>query len=209
MDTLFPIEQSLIAPTAPSHRPRRATLKASLREATEDDRSELLALHRAALVELSRGHYTEAQVQSLLRHVPTLDASLIADRTYLVAEFDGQIVACGGWSTRKPGYLPISGQAQANSGVARAPLIRAMYTHPSFARCGLGRQILAAAERAAQSHCSQALELDALLAGLPLYLAAGYQPLGRLTWQLPDGEEIAIVRMRQRRSQPQSGKRTV
>ncbi|MBX3604614.1 MAG: GNAT family N-acetyltransferase [Piscinibacter sp.] len=209
MDTLIPTDRISMAAPAPSHEPGSATLQARLREATEDDRPELLALHRAALVSLSLGHYTEAQIQSLLRHVPTLDASLLADRSYLVAELDGRIVACGGWSARIPGYLPVFGQGCASPDKARAPLIRAMYTHPAYARRGLGRQILAAAERAALSHCSQALELDALLAGVPLYLSAGYQPLGRSSWRLPNGEEIAIVRMRQRRSQPKSGMRIV
>lgn len=209
MDTLIPTDRIPTAAPTPSCEPSSAALQARLREATEDDRPELLALHRAALVSLSRGHYTEAQIQSLLRHVPTLDASLMTDRSYLVAELDGRIVACGGWSARTPGYLPVFGQARAKPDEARAPLIRAMYTHPAYARRGLGRQILAAAERAAMSRCSQALELDALLAGVPLYLSAGYQALGRSSWRLPDGEEIAIVRMRQRRSQPKSGMRIV
>ena len=189
-----------MADTVPPDDRLCARRRARLREATEDDRPALLALHRAALVSLSRGHYSEAQIQSLLRHVQTLDASLIADRTYLVAELDGRIVACGGWSARSPGYLPVFGQTRANTEGPRAPLIRAMYTLPSYARRGLGRQILAAAEHSALSRSAQALELDALLGGLPLYLAAGYEPLGRSSWRLPDGEQIAIVRMRQRRS---------
>lgn len=208
MDILTPKDRTTMAAPLP-HDPARAAQQARIREATEADRPELLALHRSALVSLSRGHYTEAQVQSLLRHVPTLDASLIADRTYLVAELDGRIVACGGWSARAPGYLPAFGQERADGDDSHGPLIRAMYTLPAHARRGLGRRILAAAEHAAMARCARPLELDALLGGLPLYLAAGYEPLGRSSWRLPDGEEITIVRMRKAQPQQKAGMRIV
>lgn len=171
------------------------------------DGAALLALHHAALTSLGRDHYSEAQVRSLLRHMPTLDTRLITDRTYWVAEIDSQIVACGGWSARTPGYV-VCAHTRTRCGEPRAPLIRAMYTHPSHARRGLGRQILAAAERSARSRSVQALELDALLGGVPLYLAAGYEPIGRSTLRLPDGERIAVVRMRQRRSPLTADRRT-
>lgn len=137
--------------------------QARLREATEGDRPALLALHHAALHSLGRGYYTEAQICSLLKHVPTLDGWLITDRTYLVAELDGQIVACGGWSARTPGYQSSAAPAATNADEPRAPLIRAMYVRPSHARRGLGRQVLDAAERAAMSRHAQPPELDALL----------------------------------------------
>lgn len=208
MDIMTPIDQ-VSRGSAASDGPNRASSQARLREATEGDRPALLALHHAALHNLGRGYYTEAQIRSLLKHVPTLDASLIADRTYFVAELDDQIVACGGWSARTPGYASSSEPAGTDPDEPRAPLIRAMYVRPSHARRGLGRQILATAERAAMSRCGHPPELDALLGGVPLYLAAGYEPLGRSTWQLPDGEEIAIVRMRKRPSLLKAGTRTV
>lgn len=62
---------------------------------------------------------------------------------------------------------------------------------------------------AQRCHAADTPELDALLGGVPLYLAAGYEPLGRSTWQLPDGEEIAIVRMRKRPSLLKAGTCTV
>lgn len=184
--------------TRAAGRHRKPVLQAQLRLATEDDRPALLELHRCALLALVRGHYTAAQVRSLLRHSRTLDPALIADRTYSVAELDDRIVACGGWSLAAPGD-PDTGEFGApQAGDARAPLIRAMYTRPSYERRGLGRQVLAAAERAASCHGDQPIELDATLAGVPLYLSAGYEPIGESDWRMPDGERIALVRMRKR-----------
>lgn len=191
----------------PAGLPAQPASQARLRVATEDDRSALLALHRCALLTLSQGHYTDAQVRSLLRHVPTLDPSLIAERTYFVAELEGQIVACGGWSDRAPGYLHAGEFDRTKAGDPCAPLIRAMYMRPSHARRGLGRQVLSAAQHAASLRCDRPLELDALLAGVPLYLSAGYEPIGESDWRLPDGERIAVVRMRQRRAPHRAGPR--
>jgi len=170
-----------------------------IRKATEADAAALRALHRVAIRTLSRGYYTEGQVDSFLRHVPTLDLALIADRTYFVAEADGQIVACGGWSARAPGYGDALGEAL-NHGEhgGGTPLIRGMYTHPQWARRGLGRRLLAASEAEAQGAGFLDIALDALLAGVPLYEAADYVPLRHRAARLPDGESLPIVHMHKR-----------
>jgi GNAT superfamily N-acetyltransferase len=171
-----------------------------LRKARSEDVAALLELHRTALRALSSGHYTERLVESVLRYLPTLDEALIADQTYFVVEGNGQLVACGGWSRRTPGYGSVldlrRGLAddQADAGDCPA-LIRAMYTHPDWTRRGLGRWILSAAEAEARE-CSAEIELDALLPGVALYSACGYQALERREAALPDGELLPIVYMR-------------
>jgi GNAT superfamily N-acetyltransferase len=174
----------------------RATI--SLRKATFADAFALVGLHRASLTGLARSHYSARQIDALLRYVPTLDEALIEDRTYFVAEAEGRIVACGGWSARPPGYQPVLGPSRPSQGTdvgASRVLIRAMYTHPAWSRRGLGRRILAAAEHEARRE-SRPIELDALLPGLPLYLRAGYIPLKTQALELPDGQSLPVVRMR-------------
>lgn len=167
-----------------------------LRRATFADVPALRALHRAALAGLARGHYTARQVDSLLRHLPTLDQTLISDRTYFVAEAAGRIVACGGWSARVPAYQRVLDAVQPAANDALHPvLIRAMYTDPAWSRRGLARRILAAAEDDASGE-SRPIELDALLPGVPLYLKAGYLPLRTHALVMPDGEAVPVVRMR-------------
>jgi GNAT superfamily N-acetyltransferase len=56
----------------------------------------------------------------------------------------------------------------------RCSIPRAMYTHPGYARRGVGRLILALCEDAARSEGFTSAELMATMAGEPLYRACGY-----------------------------------
>src|SRR5690349_16856685 len=73
----------------------------NIRLATTADVPALSALIPLATRELSRGFYTPAQIERAVGHVYGVDRQLIADGTYFVAEMDGQIAGCGGWSKRK------------------------------------------------------------------------------------------------------------
>ena len=176
-------------------RPSAAASTVTLRRAGLHDAAALRALHHLCLRELGGGFYTPAQIESLLRHMETLDPALIDDRTYFVAEAGGAIVACGGWSARLPSYhAAVAFDAPARGAPARA-WIRAMYTHPAWARRGLARRILAAAEAQMAAAGHRQAELDALLPGVPLYRACGYRALGQRSASLPDGQRLAVVQM--------------
>jgi GNAT superfamily N-acetyltransferase len=56
-----------------------------------------------------------------------------------------------------------------------------MYTHPHFARLGVGRMILRLCEAAAAAEGFRAVQLMATLSGEPLYRACGYQEIERVT----------------------------
>jgi GNAT superfamily N-acetyltransferase len=130
-----------------------------------------------------------------------LDTQLIADGTYLVAEQDGHIVACGGWSRRATLY------GGDHSTSLRDPVlldpardaarIRAMYTHPNFARQGLGRAILSGCEHAAAAEGFSTVELMATLSGQPLYIACGYQCIEKVD-AVAHGINVPLIRMRKR-----------
>ncbi len=70
-----------------------------------------------------------------------------------------------------------------------------MYTHPAFARRGVGRLILSLCEEAARAEGFRAVELMATLAGEPLYRACGYQAIGRLNDDR-GGTAVPLVPMR-------------
>jgi GNAT superfamily N-acetyltransferase len=76
-----------------------------------------------------------------------------------------------------------------------AAKIRAIFVHPSWARRGLGSLILAHCERQAQGAGYRRLEMGSTLTGVPLYRLRGYRELERMTIPLPNGEELAVVRM--------------
>ncbi len=61
----------------------------------------LEALIRDSVRVLQAPDYTEEQREAALRTVYGVDTQLIHDGTYFVAELDGAIVGCGGWSRRK------------------------------------------------------------------------------------------------------------
>ncbi len=49
---------------------------------------------------LSTNDYRPSQVEAAIRAAFGVDTQLLADQTYFVAEEDGQLVGCGGWSFR-------------------------------------------------------------------------------------------------------------
>ena len=166
------------------------------RLATHDDLDALRALMQAAISELQKPFLDERQIASS-RTIMGLDTQLIDDGTYFVVELDGELAGCGGWSRRATLYG--GDQSPGRSVVlvdpARDPArIRAMYTHPRFARRGVGRMILALCEQAARSAGFSRAELMSTLAGEPLYRACGYVPIERVA-DARGGVAVPLVRM--------------
>jgi GNAT superfamily N-acetyltransferase len=127
---------------------------------------------------LQQGFLSPEQIVSS-RAVMGLDRQLVVDGTYFVAELDGAIAGCGGWSRRATLY---GGDHSAGlreprllDPASEPARIRAMYTHPDFARRGVGRALLAHCEAAARDEGFAACELMGTMAGIPLYLASGYK----------------------------------
>lgn len=159
---------------------------------------QLNALIAASAAALSRGYYTPEEIESLTRHVFGVDTQLLSDGTYYVIEREQTLVACGGWSARRT----LFGGDQAKQGTdprldprTEAARIRAFFVHPSAARQGLGRRLLAHCEAAVLAAGFRRLELMATLPGEPFYRAAGYQSLEAVTYPLPDGRSVRFVRM--------------
>mgnify|MGYP000228632328 FL=1 len=70
-----------------------------------------------------------------------------------------------------------------------------MYTHPDFARRGVGRLILQLCEGAAREAGFRSVELMATMSGEPLYKAAGYHQIERMIAASKDGVDVPGVRM--------------
>lgn len=170
----------------------------ALRLATETDIPALEALIPLSVRSLQAAHYSSEQMEAALGPVFGVDRQLISDSTYFVVEHDGEIVGCGGWSRRKAMYGGDRGRAgedallDPNTDPAR---IRAFFVHPDFARCGMGRRILAECEAAIRAAGFKRMELVATLTGEPLYDSAGYEVLERSDAPLPNGLGLPTVRM--------------
>jgi GNAT superfamily N-acetyltransferase len=172
----------------------------TLRRATIDDVPALLALIDASVRALSRGYYTERQVESALRHVFGPDTRLIADGTYWVLARDdgGGIVAAGGWSERRTLYGgdQFKGAEDPRLDPATEPArIRAFFVHPDWARRGLARQLYERCAEDARAAGFRAFELGATLPGEPLYRALGFTTIEPTEAMMPDGERLPLLRM--------------
>jgi GNAT superfamily N-acetyltransferase len=174
-----------------------------IRKATPEDVPRLREVIEASVRGLQPGYYSPGQIEGGLTSVYGVDSQLIADGTYLVAEFSEsqgkvEIVACGGWSKRKTLYGGDQYAGRENSLLdpARdAAKIRAFFVHPKWARRGIGGLILEACENAARQAGFTRLEMGATLSGVAFYEAKGYAAVENQDVPLGNGEVLPIVRM--------------
>lgn len=163
-----------------------------------DERDAIKQLIDESARHLSRDHYDDAQIDAAIASVFGVDTDLIEDGTYFVAESDGTLVGCGGWSRRKTlfggdqfssrdaGYLdPATDFAK----------IRAFFIHPDHARKGIARAILERCESEAREHGFRGLELMATLPGIEFYRSCGFVEEGDFDLDLK-GVKLELVPMR-------------
>ena len=170
-----------------------------IRKAIMEERDAIRDLIAASARLLSREHYSEAQIEAAIAGVFGVDTDLIEDGTYLVAEIDGQLAGCGGWSRRKTlfggdqyssrdtGYLDPQSEAAK---------IRAFFIHPDHARKGIARAILSRCEDEARAQGFRALELMATLPGIEFYKSCGFVETGNFDLDLTDTVKLELVPMR-------------
>jgi GNAT superfamily N-acetyltransferase len=172
------------------------------RLATPADLEALRAVMALAIAELQKGFLSPEQIAAS-NAVMGLDTQLIADGTYFIVEVDvpgGKAIAgCGGWSHRATLYggdhsTDLRDPAPLDPAVDAAR-IRAMYTHPDFARRGVGRLVMTLCEDAARAAGFRRAEMMATLSGEPLYRACGYTPIERVAAPGPDGVAVPLIRM--------------
>jgi GNAT superfamily N-acetyltransferase len=170
----------------------------SLRLARPDEADAIDELMKSSTRDLFPSTYDAAQTAASIRYIASVDRTLLTDGTYFVAEIDGELVACGGWSRREKLYAG-SGEGAEDARMldpAREPArIRAMFTRADWTRRGLGRRILEACERAATAEGFRRLALMSTMPGLPLYEKLGFSVIERTDIRMPDGTIIAAASM--------------
>jgi GNAT superfamily N-acetyltransferase len=180
-----------------SNKPKAAV---ETRWATIADLPVLRALMARSIDALQTDLLSPAQVAAS-HAIMGLDTQLIQDGTYLVAECDGIVAGCGGWSSRATLYGGDHSTALRDSrrlDPARDPArIRAMYTDPAFARQGIGRLILKGCEMAAARHGFASVELMATLSGQRLYAVSGYVAIEHVETMVGN-VAVPLIRMRKR-----------
>jgi len=171
----------------------------TIRIATAADIPALNGLIEASVCGLQAGDYSPAQLDAALGSVFGVDRQLIADETYFIAERNGRLLGCGGWSRRRTLFGADAVADRDDSLLIPgldAARIRAFFVHPESARQGVGAAILSACEAAAVHAGFTALELGATLTGVPFYRRYGYEAVEQRDAPLPGGDSLAIVAMR-------------
>ena len=172
---------------------------AEFRGALLDDVPAIESLIALSARGLSQDDYPEAQIEAALGTALGVDSQLIRDGTYFVAEAEGTLVACGGWSWRKTLFgsdIEVRRQPESLDPARDAARIRAFFVHPGWARQGLGRAMLELCEREAGRRGFRSAELMATLPGERLYRSCGYESLDSIVHALPGGIGIRFVPMR-------------
>jgi GNAT superfamily N-acetyltransferase len=164
----------------------------SHRLATPEDVPELERLMETSIRHFIGAHLDAARVDASFDFMG-IDTQLIADETYFVVECANRVAGCGGWSRRATlfGGDHSSGRdARLLEPGAEPARVRAMYTHPDFARRGVGRLVLSLCEDAAAREGFRSLELVASVAGEPLYLACGFAVIERI--DVPTSKQVTV-----------------
>ena len=172
-----------------------------LRLAHENDVPALAELIPLSVRALQAACHTKPQMEAALGPVFGVDRQLIRDGTYFVAERDGMIAGCGGWSRRRSLYGGDSHRTEEDrllDPAHDAARVRAFFVHPAWARRGIGASILNACERAIIESGFRTVDIVATLAGEPLYAAFGYAVVERYEIPLADGLGLPAVRMTKR-----------
>jgi GNAT superfamily N-acetyltransferase len=171
----------------------------NIRKATLGDRSKIQELIAASARGLSREHYDDAQIEAAIQTMFGVDTDLIDDGTYFVAESEGELVGCGGWSRRRTlfGGDQYAARDRGYIDPATDPArIRAFFIHPAHARKGIALAILTRCETVAAAHGFRAMELLSTLPGVKFYKACGYTEQGHIDLDLTENVKLGFVPMR-------------
>ena len=127
-----------------------------------------------------------------------LDDQLIKDGTYFMI-FNGDVfVGCGGWSNRETlfgGNHTPNRDSNFLDPIKDSARIRAMYTHPSWARKGIGSLVMYLGENAATKLGFKKCELMATQSGKLLYETQGYKPIEYILYETETGKTVPMTRM--------------
>jgi GNAT superfamily N-acetyltransferase len=174
------------------------------RLAVPADVPEIVELMQLSILENMKSFLSAAEIDAA-QETMGVDWTLIEDETYFVIEAVENnkkvMVGCGGWGKRRTLYGGdhTAGRDDSYSDPAvEAARIRAMYTHPSWVRRGVGTLLLDLGESAARDAGFKTIELGSTLPGEPFYIARGYKEVSQDTQISANGARNVVIKMLKR-----------
>ena len=172
-------------------------MKFNSRLANSKDIPSIKRLMEQSITGLLGGYVNQEELEASFESMG-LDDQLILDQTYFLIDFEGILVGCGGWSNRKTlfggNHTPNRSNDFLNPNNDSAK-IRAMYTHPDWARKGIGTLILRLAEKEASNAGFKRCELMATLSGIYLYKNRGYKIDEEIFYKSKKGNSVKMFKM--------------
>ena len=153
----------------------------------EEDIPSIKEIMELSINSLQKDYLDRKQIEAS-HEAMGLDIELIEDK----------IIGCGGWGKRKTlfGGTHTRDRDETFSDPAKdSAKIRAMYTHPSWARKGVGSLVLEISESLARREGFKSFELMATLSGEPLYRRYGYKVVEEIAWKSSKGILIPLKKM--------------
>ena len=169
----------------------------NFRLANSEDIPAVKELMEQSIAKLLGNYVNEEELEASFESMG-LDDQLILDKTYFLIDFEGILVGCGGWSNRKTLFGGNHTPNRSNDFLDPnhdAAKIRAMYTHPNWARKGIGTFILELAEKEACNAGFKRCELMATLSGIYLYKNRGYKIDEEIFYKSKKGNSVKMYKM--------------
>lgn len=137
----------------------------ALRVATPADEAALSDVLYASYSTVLSGWYRPEALKTAARFMGRAQPALLASGRYLVAERDGRILGCGGWSREAPGGGGL---------IPRLSHVRHFATHPDHLGQGVGGAVLARSLDEARQDGAVEMEAISTLAAEAFYAHNGF-----------------------------------
>ncbi|MBM2575351.1 GNAT family N-acetyltransferase [Jannaschia sp. Os4] len=138
----------------------------ALRPATPADLPAVDGLLARSYPQLLKGDYPPSVLVAVLPAISRAKPALLASGTYWLAEADGAVLACGGWTAAAP---TDGGRA---AGIGH---VRHVATDPAHTRRGFARAVMARAMMQAAGAGVRTMECLSTRTAVPFYAAIGFR----------------------------------
>jgi len=157
----------------------------ALRRAGPDDEASITALLDDCYSVFAPQFYGASVLEMALPVMTTANLQLLQSGNFWVAESaEALTVGCGGWSLEWPGTGEI---------VPREAHIRQYAVHPKWIRRGIASSINRKCFTAAAEHGIELIHCYAALGSEPFYEALGFDVIGSMVLELPNGVSIPVI----------------